>query len=147
MKLITGVHTLIKIHPLLAFSYSMVMDIQRTLGDIAIGKEIVMGQKLIGTQSMVIDGGMVFAGEDIPFKTDFDQVKAGVRNVYHANGYFNLVGEIPIEEVRVFIEQNNLNMGTNLGHLIYKGVPVFPELATDRVLELTNFPVANAAGV
>lgn len=140
-------YTLIRISIHLAYSYSQCIEIQKIANGMVVYKEIVNGVKRAQPITLAIDNPLVFSGTQIPFRTDYDLVYAGKSNVFEGNGLFNLLGELPIEEVRRFIEEYNLNTEAELGDVIYKDVPVFPELADEAVLALTGFPQANAPGI
>jgi hypothetical protein len=81
---------------------------------------------------------LVFEGTDIPFMTDFEACAKGLTEHFDGNAMLNLFTELTIEEVRKFIEENNLNPQMDLGRIRINEVPVFPELVPSYTKQLTE---------
>lgn len=81
---------------------------------------------------------LVFEGTDIPFMTDFEACVKGLTEHFDGNGMLNLFTELNIEEVRKFIEENNLNPQMNLARIRINEVPVFPEMDPSYTKQLTE---------
>lgn len=85
-----------------------------------------------------VNDQMVFEGTQLPFTTDYDGIDEGFGNCFTGNAMFNLVAngsKLTIEQVRVFIEENNINGEADLSRVLYHEVPVFPELCPNYVIE------------
>ncbi len=135
-------YAIISISEFLAVSCLEFVSMERMQNGMNITKQLLFGKKSKLQTVMRIKDQLVFEGTELPFTTDYTAFQAGHRNSYTADACFNLVGKGPIEDIRRFIGEYNINPKADLGKIYFMDVPVFPELCED-FLEVS----ALAAGV
>lgn len=127
-------YTLIGISEALATTYKKPITINGSHKGQFTFQPITKGKKK--SFYLSVSDQLVFEGTDLPFTTDYDGIDEGFGNSFTGNAMFNLISnssKMKIEEVRVFIEENNLNGEADLSRVLYHEVPVFPELCPDYV--------------